>query len=489
MKPKRSFSPAIYSSLLALALTCLGCCWAEEPQQQEIPEPYRTFMPEAQKHVAEFPEIPVGISSAEHKFVTVRLDEKPIVVGEHRFGCVRFVAPKDAGRDMVWAFSMPPEWQHWYIIPASGTMAGFRNWLDADCLYEGLPSTLANVAHFQILEAKNFKSGETYILWFKQEKKADGPAMLTAAINFLPPPGEKKKWDIEQIVKGLHLKPAPMADEAAYFNSRGGKALLDKRFFEPSYGEDRIGDLLYALRHDVMNNGWFVKMNVIIPVCKTEPLLSDVQAAYGDADLVLPPKDRQLFYGKDAPEGEAAYYYDHFAFLVKDVRGKPRIVRVTSDSEDVSPVRPQHEGLTWNDVPLANLKLRIFYRDRKEIARIAFWGEEGAKLLSGDLPEDTYTRAGDDVITEQKLKYLGKGAWEYKSVYVNGQTQQTYALKDHALQGPLHAYYPDGKPQAEANYDKGRLDGALKQWSEDGQSSERHFKAGELQQETGTIPR
>src|SRR5205814_2177353 len=98
---------------------------------------FRTFIQEAQKHVTELPEVPVGTTAGKHEIFTARLDEKPIVVGEHRFGCVRFVAPKETGRDMVWAFSVPAEWGEWYILPDSGMkMDGFRDWIYADRLYE-----------------------------------------------------------------------------------------------------------------------------------------------------------------------------------------------------------------------------------------------------------------------------------------------------------------------------------------------------------------
>ena len=474
--------------LVLLVMAGVGSAWAQAPKEEEIPEPFRSFIPEAQKHMAEFPVLPAGTTVGKHELFTVRIDEKPIVVGGQRFGCVRFVAPPEPARDMVWAFSLPANWAQWYILPASGTMTGFRNWLNADRLYEELPATVDNAARLQTLAAESFKPGATYILWFKEQDAVPGPAMLSGAIDFLPAPGEKKEWDAEAIEKGLGLKTAPMADQVAYLKSRGGRALLDRRFFDPDYAEGRIEDLLYARRHSLtLADGWYIKTTIIIPVCHTEPLLADVQAAYGEADLVLSGKERQMF-DKEPPKDEAAYYYDHVVFLVKKKAGQPRILRVSSEAADTSAVRPRQDGLTWGDVPLPEIKLRVFYRDRKEIARVAFWGEADARVISGDFPVDTFRRASDDGESREELQYLGKGDWAYRSVYQNGQTETTATLRGHAYQGAWHDFFPDGKPRTEANYDKGQLEGALKQWRQDGESRELHYRAGKLVDEEGGKP-
>jgi len=153
---------------------------------------------------------------------------------------------------------------------------------------------------------------------------------------------------------------------------------------------------------------------------------------------------------------------------------------VTSEPTDTSAVKPRVDGLTWGDLPVPGIKLRIFYRDKKEIARIAFWGESKARLLSGALPVDTFRKPGGEEAPNEELKYLGDGAWEESSKYGNGQIAKTASLKAHAYQGPMREYFPDGKPQAEANYEKGLLEGTLKQWRENGEHRELHFHAGEV---------
>lgn len=462
--------------LLVVMVLGGGTHWAQEPKEKEWPEPFRSFIPEAQKHVVDFPLVPVGTTYGRHKTFTVRLDEKPIIMGGHRFGCVRFVVPAGEAREMVWAFSVPPAWANWYILPATGSMKGFQNWLDADRLYEELPATLACPAHLQTLDADNFKPGETYVLWFHTEQPSPAAATLSGMINFLPP--SKGEWKIEDIEKTLDLKTAKMESQATYFKSRGAKALYDKRFFTRDEADSCIDNLLFARRHlKVAGGGWFIATTKGPSDCRLQPELAAIQAAYGDADFALPGRDRRIF-DQTAPENETAYYYDHIVFLVQEKRGKARVLNVTSVANDTSAVRPTRDGLTWGDVPLPQLALRIFYRDRKEIARLAYWGDGGAKVLSGELPNDTFQQQDEDGSREE-LKYLGDGNWEERRTYANGQVRRTATLQAHMYQGITRTFFPDGKPQAEGHYEKGRLDGVLKQWKQTGESRELHFKAGE----------
>jgi hypothetical protein len=92
---KRSFIATVF------AFSAFACA------QDEVPEPFRTFIAEAQGRIGEWPEVPVGTKPGEHRLFTVRLDEKPVVVGEHKFACFRFKVPAEGTRDMVWAFTAP----------------------------------------------------------------------------------------------------------------------------------------------------------------------------------------------------------------------------------------------------------------------------------------------------------------------------------------------------------------------------------------------
>jgi hypothetical protein len=66
---------------------------------------------------------------------------------------------------------------------------------------------------------------------------------------------------------------------------------------------------------------------------------------------------------------------------------------------------------------LPEIDLRIFYRDKKEIARIAFWGEAKAQLLSGELPAGKYRRTDEEGKVQEELELRGNGEWDYRGYY------------------------------------------------------------------------
>ncbi len=480
MTPLRFLTGATLGILLVL-LACPLQSMAQGGEPVEVPEPIKSFMPEVQKRVGDLRQVPVGVAAGQHEFFSVRLDEKPVEAGGARFGCVRFVAPPEAGLDMVWAFVAPPEWSQWYILPEKGTMEGFKNWINADRLYEGLPTSKENAARLQTLSSGSLEPGKTYILWFREHMETKKPPMLVGTINFLKPDDavRERGWDAAAVEKGLGLKAAPAAEQVSYLGSRGGQAMLDTRFFAASDAENQISHVLTAIRQfKVMSGGFYVEMKMSMPPCKTEPLLGEVQAAHGQADLVLSADERRLF-EEDAPGDLEAHYYDRFVFEVGMKKGRRHILRVTTQATDVSDVRPVQNGLTWSDVPMPNFKLRLFYKDGKEIARVAFWGQAEAKILSGHLPTGTYERVEGPGMVAEELVHLGEGAWEYRSLYPDGQVQRTMTLRGHAYDGPMKDYYPDGKPKVEATFEKGLLEGELKLWNEDGEIRTLRYKKGE----------
>jgi hypothetical protein len=452
---------------------------AQTPDANEVPEPFRTLVVEAPKRVSEFPEVSVGTKSGAHQAFTVRLDEKPLVIGgEHRFGCFRFKTPKEPSLDMVWIFTVPPEWSQWYILSAEGAMEGFRHWLAADRLYEGFPPPIKDQAYLQTLEAGSLKPDSTYIIWFYQKAPSKGPATLTAAINFLPGKKKDAEWDHEQIEKGLGLKSAPAARQVEQLGSRGGRILLDARFFRPKYAELRIDNLLTSLRHSrSFGGGMFIEMRMQVPPCGTDPLLADIIAAHGEADLVLSADERRLF-SEEGEDVRSVCYYDRFGFVLGGDTKKQHIYGVLTQASDVSEVRPRRDGLTWGDVPLPEVNLRVFFRDKKEIARVAFWGNENARVISGELPAETYRRDFDNGTIAEELIHAGGGEWEYRAFTEEGQPVRTAKLVKHAFHGILRDTYPDGKPRAEAPYKNGKLDGVLKQWNRNGEMQERMFRDG-----------
>ena len=345
-----------------------------------------------------------------------------------------------------------------------------------DRLYEDFPTTAKNPAYLQTLKAESLKPGSTYIIWFKQNEPSKAPATLTAAINFLP--GTKDEWDHEEIEKGLALKPAAPAKQAEYFNSRGARILLDGRFFKPNYAKTRIEDLRFSLRNSKeFSNGLFMEMRIQIPPCGTDPLLKEIISAHGEPDLILSAEEVRLF-EKDGAQAGPACYYDRFGFVM-DAWRPDRVFGVQSQASDASRMRPTLDGLTWNDVPLRTVDLRIFYRDKKEIARVAFWGKENARVTSGTFPAGAYRRSYDNGANMEELVNVDREKWTYRAFTQAGKEVRNVELVNHSFHGTLRESYPDGKPRAEVPYNAGRVEGLVIQWSRDGELKEKMFENGE----------
>ncbi len=464
----------LLSLLLGFSLT-LGN--AAEPDKEEIPEPFRTLIPLAQEHVADFPEIPVGTKQGEHTFSTIRLDDDKVIrVGEARFACVRFTTPTGGSLDMVWAFSVPASWRTWYILPAKGVMQGFADWLGADRLYDGMPATADAPACLQTLPAARLKPDTTYILWFQQQKPSVGPVNLTAAIGFFPTPSGGQ-WDADAIDAALGLKTAPARQQADYLDSRSLRAVLDTRFFTSSEGEGYVRNVLLARRQlRFFKDGRFIALKTQVPPCTSQPLFADVRAAWGEPDFVLSSAE-QKFFGDEDSARPTTYYYDYLGFQVQEAAGGARIVNVIAQGASAASLRPQQGGLTWSDSAMPEVPLRIFYRDKKEIARIAHWGEGNASLLSGSLPTETFSLIDPDGEREE-LKGLGEGKWDYRALYADGKLARTATLEKHIYEGVLRDFYPDGKPRAEVPYTHGEIDGTVRQWNADGEVQEVKYEGG-----------
>ncbi len=470
---------------LGLILASLCSLSARGADDEKVPESVQALVPEAQKHVADFPEVPVGTKAGEHQLFTVALDKKPLMVGADQYGCVRFTAPLGLPQDMVWVFSVPSEWAEWYIIPATGEMDGFKNWRDADRLYTDLPATKDNPAKLQTLEASSFEPGATYILWFKLNPPAEAASpQLIGAINFLPPLDDKqKRWDADAIEAGLGLKMASTAAQVDYTKSRGGKALLDRKLFTRAFADGCVDGMLTAVRSfKRFKDGTYLEIQTQLP-CDPGPLAADLVSAAGEPDLIISAKERlqlaELAKAKEKPEKDVAeYFYDHFIFFVHEGKGGPRVVAVSGRAINAAQAQANQDGLTVSDAPIQETPLRIFYRDRKEIARIAFWNTSAAQVISGEIPKETFRR-GDIGEESEELKYLGDGKWEYRSLYPGGEkVATTAAYEKHAQQGMEHSFYLNGKPRSDAPYDMGEVDGVVKTWDEDGKSHEYRYRAG-----------
>ena len=408
---------------------------------------FQEFYNEARKQIATLPSLPVGREAGKAQYFAVEL--KVIKVEKDRFACARFTAPAQADLDMIWSCVPPPGWERYYILYEGGEMRGFESARDAGRLYEGLPTTLKNPAKLQALTARSFTPGGQYVLWFRMNPEAAGTPKLYGAINFLPPPPEQGLWSVEMIEEGLGLKSAPVAQQVEYLNTRGVRALVDEHILWPAYGAVCVERVL-------MDRLWAVGsyMAKPIPRSPTQPLLAEVRQRYGRPDLVISADERMALEQKEEPE-LTAYYYDYVGFLVEPKPESPRIVSVTTQGRSAARILPEEDGWTWCDWPLQEMKLRMFYRDKQEIARIAFWGERKARLLSGEIPRAVFVKTS---VTEkgdrEELEHLGEGDWEDRSYYPTGELQEFGGFHKHVQEGTVTDYARDGRRTVEVPYVK-----------------------------------
>lgn len=450
----------------------------------DIPEPYRSVPGRLQARATEFPLVPVTSGDQPLQIVAVALNERPEVFPNGQaFDAIRFRAPDRPNHDLVWAFVAPKAWLHWYILPVEGSMQGFRNWLDADRAYAGLELGADDALVLQTLSADRLKPGAEYLIWFSRQKHEPGEvARLRLALRFAPAKADGDEWDHEAVEKTLGLTMADARAQAAFLKSRGAEILLDPAFFTGDYATERIRDCLDSRRRTRSAGGFYVTLQTMIPSCGSDPLLADIKAVHGEPDLVLPGVQRALFQSEpdDETRGTDLHYYDYFALEVDASAKRPRVLRVQSQAFDTSPVRPGADGHTWADVPLPGIDLRIFYVDRREVARIAFWGQPTARLISGNPPAGAYTRSYATGEPMETLACDGKGAWDYVSYYRSGPAYRRATLRDNAWHGLLTDYHENGRTKAEVSFRQGLRHGVLKLWDENGTLlREQTFEQGE----------
>lgn len=208
-----------------------------------------------------------------------------------RFRCPDGIEAKD----FVWYFNAPTSWANWYIIPVKGeAKPAFRDWMDGDKLYLTFDKSADKdrMRILQTLDGSYFKPGEEYIIWFRKAgDKGSPPLRGTAAFA-----KKNDSWDNASVEKALSLKPAPVEEQVAALNSRGGLILLDNRFFDRGYAEERIDSAFASIRSTrQMGNGLFITMQTFVPPCKTSPSLAEIIKQHGPPDF---RRGRQMEMGK-----------------------------------------------------------------------------------------------------------------------------------------------------------------------------------------------
>ncbi|MDB6007694.1 MAG: hypothetical protein JWR15_4681 [Prosthecobacter sp.] len=397
---------------------------------------------------------------------------------------IRITAPDDvAERDFVWYFNAPKNWGNWYIIPAAGDFeGGFEDWLNADKLYRDLdkPQEKDRTRALQTLDKSYFKAGAEYILWFRQVKPDDGAATdLRAVFRFVARPGGKKEWDHASIEKALKLKDAPDADQVAELNSRGGRIMLDTKFFDKSDASSRIHNVLFNIRQTKQyDDGVFITMEASSPPCRASPSLADIRAKYGPADFVQTAEEARKITrhrgnepNKDDDKPVTTHYYDYFAFEVADSDADEKVIHVKTHGIDFAELKPSAKGGSFGMVPMKNLT--TLYQDGKEVGRLYYFMEGGKEpLVAQEPPVGKYQH--DDMT----LEYQGGGSWLFLTE-AEGRPVRRIPLVGNRFHGMAEGFYPDGKPSFNAPYKDGKLHGEVIQYSEQGKVSERqHYIEG-----------
>ncbi|MCH8156303.1 MAG: hypothetical protein IID18_00880, partial [Nitrospinae bacterium] len=369
------------------------------------------------------------------------------VAGEFVFDGFQFVVPADAkGKDLVWYFNAPTEWGNWYIIPVEGKPGdGFRGWLNGDKIYQtfDVSREKKRVRILQTLSGENLKPGKSYILWFRRVLGSSG-GKLRGCISFVK---KSEDWDYESIEKVLGLKPGDVAAQVAQLDSKGGRILLERAFFQPSYAENRIEAVFFSLRNTKrMRGGMFITIETDIPICKTEPSYAAILGKFGEADFIQSGKELARLRKSWTDEADdsvdqsvTTYYYDYFGFEVQGEKGKEVVTRVVSSANDYSVLKAGKSELSFGQVPMENLT--AFQKKGKEVGRMYSFLEGGKKpFIIREPPIGMYKREG------QELEYKGKGNWFLTMFSKDGVVAQKIPFTNHQRNGISEWFYPSGKP-------------------------------------------
>ncbi|MBC8009996.1 MAG: hypothetical protein H7067_07855 [Burkholderiales bacterium] len=468
-----------------LFVASIACLRAASPE--ETPEPYRSMPARLQARAGEFPLVPVATGDEPLVVTTITLNKSPERFDTgHAFDAVRFRAPERGGLDLVWAFTAPATWRHWYILPVEGeTKRGFENWINGDRAYVGFDGAQDNPVTLQTLAAAYFEPGREYLLWFCQTTHTPEPATLKLTLRFALARPADEPWERESVEKALKLETAPTATQAAYFASRGARVLLDAELFHPKDASSQMEHFLFTRRQtEFLKGGFFITVETACPPCHGAPLLADIVRRHGEPDCVLTAAQQNLDRTAEANDSPSydRHHYDHFIFETDPADADKRVRRVSSQYFNANSARPADGARdTWTEVTLTGIEFRLFFREGREVGRYRHWGEPGAKLVSGAIPEGEYRRAYVSGEPMEKLVHDGAGGWAYESYHRSGPAYRRCGYKDGRLDGALTDFFEDGRERVSAGYAEGRIHGRLRVWEADGRLvRDQVFERGEL---------
>lgn len=426
-------------------------------------------------------EMPFGDGESSGLFA-MTLGETVVEHGRESYDGLHFKAPDGIeGKDFVWYFNAPEGWAHWYILPLGGEVKqGFRNWLDGDMVY-GTYDKAGEKGRFralQTLDGSYFEAGKEYVLWFRRVEEAEpGEIRLIAAFA---KPGEKGEWDHEALEDALGLKQKASEAQVAELDSLGGRILLDGKFFDRGYADDRIESLFFAKRRQTqMSGGFFIQISTSTPPCKTEPKLADIIAKYGEPDFVRSSDEDSRRSGEeekeDADEPTVTHFYDHFGFVVEEGDADGIVQLVTAQANDFSSLRPKTGARsTFGELGFENLT--VFHFDGREVGRIYRFDEDGKVPLVITAPPEGAYENGPATLT-----YFGDGKWTMEGVYDSGKKGYVKRYARNRLDGLTEVFHESGKLKLSMSYKDGMPHGKFTEFDEEGGVvRELVYKEGEL---------
>jgi hypothetical protein len=400
--------------------------------------------------------------------LAITLGETVVEHVEGPYDGVRFTAPADvAGQDFIWYFNAPEGWANWYIVPLEGDVKqGFSDWLTGDKVYKEFDKDgeKERMRTLQTLDGSYFEPGKEYALWFRNVAKAK-PGELRFKIAFAKLEKDEK-WDHEKLEKALRLEAASAEAQVAALGSLGGKILLDGKFFDKGYAEDRIDSVFFAKRQQQsFNGGFFIQIQTSTPPCRTNPKLAEIIAKHGEPDFVRTGKEaasRTSHKEEDEPP-TVTYFYDYFGFVVEEGDEKKIVQQVTAQANDFSSLSPKDSGRsTFGQLGFENLT--VFHLDGKEVGRIYLFDEDGDEPSVVTAPPEGAYRNGPVTIN-----HLGGGKWTMEGVSEEGEKLYLKRYEKNRLNGIAEVYHANGKQKILLSYKDGVPDGKFVEYDEEGE--------------------
>lgn len=453
-----------------LLLACLTLSPTLSRAQEEVAKtssPWKPFPELFQARAKEFPEASVTEGLDPPRQFEANLRNAAFVLPDGRLGsAVRFRAPRTPYLDLIWALSLPDSWCQFGCIRVADQTDqedtdSVEDYFTGDRAYANLPTPAGHSLFLQSIRYKRFTPGEEYLFWFIAGQPGDSLGHLRAVIHFTrwQRDNEAIPWNPSTIESTLRLSPASAAEDAALLRSRGGRILLDPQFFEQTYAEGRIKALTATLRNRLMTGDHPQPAPPPqAPESPTRPSLLVIQKFHGEPDLSISAQERSLIHAHWPPEGRrlTRAWYDRFAFVYPEADPAKAILWVETNACNFADVRPRAAGLTYVSPSTFELPITLFFKDRREIARVSRLGGADVKILSGNIAPGTYEqliRPGN----KEELTYLGKGSWIYRWTTPESNPHRTATLKDHAYDGPMIDYYPDKTERGRLVFKKGHL--------------------------------